>query len=157
MLLSSSFSLLSSLSLSSSSSSSSLSLSLCLLLLHLHVLFLFLLDPSSSVPPPLPPPLPSSLRPWHPSSFGTGGHQGQAYKMSDTPSYSGGPCQEAPCFPPGHLGFIGFRWFYHGKRRVPRPKIDRLPGGSGLGFLRRVSCGRAFTVRNTGLNRVVLG
>ena len=58
-------------------------------------------------------------------------------------TYSGSPCQETPCLPPGCPGCLGFRWSYPRKRQVPWPKIDRPPGGSGLGFLRRVSCGRA--------------
>eukprot|EP00959_Pyramimonas_sp_CCMP1952_P174910 3655121-Pyramimonas_sp.AAC.1 len=43
--------------------------------------------------------------------------------------FSGTPCQETPCLPPGCPGFLGFRWFCKGR-----------PGVSGLGFLWKVSC-----------------
>eukprot|EP00959_Pyramimonas_sp_CCMP1952_P429378 8992692-Pyramimonas_sp.AAC.1 len=46
--------------------------------------------------------------------------------------YCGDPCQEAPCFPPGYPGFLGFRWFRYGKRDLPTPNIHERPGVSGL-------------------------
>eukprot|EP00959_Pyramimonas_sp_CCMP1952_P328238 6872254-Pyramimonas_sp.AAC.1 len=62
-----------------------------------------------------------------------------------TNTYSGNPCQEAPCLPPGCPGFLGFRWFRYEKRDVPTPKTNGRPGVSGLGFLCNVSVGRALT------------
>ena len=61
-------------------------------------------------------------------------------------TYSGSPCQETPCFLPGYPGFLHFAGFYHGKPWVPTPQIGRNPGAPGLGFLWKVSCGRAPTV-----------
>ncbi|CAK0810420.1 unnamed protein product, partial [Prorocentrum cordatum] len=43
-------------------------------------------------------------------------------------------------------GFLGLRWFCHGKRDAPTPRINGRPGGSRSGFLWKVPCGRAPTV-----------
>eukprot|EP00959_Pyramimonas_sp_CCMP1952_P127239 2661595-Pyramimonas_sp.AAC.1 len=48
--------------------------------------------------------------------------------------YSGDPCQETQCLPPGCSGFLGFRWLCCGKSDVPTPTINGRPGVSGLGF-----------------------
>ncbi|CAK0788070.1 unnamed protein product [Prorocentrum cordatum] len=60
--------------------------------------------------------------------------------------YSGGPCQETPCLPPGCPGFLGVPWLCGGKHDAPTPKVHGHPGVSGLGFLWKLSCGLASTV-----------
>eukprot|EP00959_Pyramimonas_sp_CCMP1952_P128309 2682963-Pyramimonas_sp.AAC.1 len=49
-------------------------------------------------------------------------------------TYSGDPCQETPCLPPGTLGFSGFDGLTMGDVTFPQ-KNSGCPGGSGLGFL----------------------
>ncbi|CAK0799207.1 unnamed protein product, partial [Prorocentrum cordatum] len=65
-----------------------------------------------------------------------------------TGACSGGPCQETPCMPSGCPGFLGVRWSCCGERDVPTRNSDGRPRFSGLGFLWRVSCGRAPAVIN---------
>eukprot|EP00959_Pyramimonas_sp_CCMP1952_P466003 9489259-Pyramimonas_sp.AAC.1 len=50
--------------------------------------------------------------------------------VGGNPKYSGGPCQETPCSPPGCAGLLGFRWFWDGRRDVPRPNMNGRPGQS---------------------------
>eukprot|EP00959_Pyramimonas_sp_CCMP1952_P242897 5077125-Pyramimonas_sp.AAC.1 len=46
----------------------------------------------------------------------------------------------------GAAWFLGIRGFCRGERDVPTPKTSGRPGVSGLGFLWKISCGRAPTV-----------
>ena len=74
-------------------------------------------------------------------------------------STAGAHAKKHPASLQGTLGFLGFDGFTQGNVEVPRSKIDRPPGGSGLGFLRRVSCGRDPTVasRRPGQRRMAAG
>eukprot|EP00959_Pyramimonas_sp_CCMP1952_P349328 7319318-Pyramimonas_sp.AAC.1 len=49
-------------------------------------------------------------------------------------AYSGGPCQEPPCSPPGCPGSLGSRCFCDEKPDASAPEFNGRPGVSGLRF-----------------------